>query len=207
VTEPKTPARTLEEVVPGVLRWTVERDERIGGAETDAHAVLDDGGSVLIDPLPLADAKLERLAPVQAICLTAQCHQRSAWRYRNRFDAPVHAPEGVRPMEDEPDAHYREGDLLPGGLRALRTPGPEEIHFSFLLEREPRVLFCSDLLTNYPGRPLDFVPLEYHDDPEQTRRTVERLLDLDFEVLCLDHGAPITDDPHTAIRRLLRRTR
>jgi hypothetical protein len=51
------------------------------------------------------------------------------------------------------------------------------------------------------------VPLQYHDDPEQTRRTVERLLDLDFEVLCLDHGAPITDDPHAAIRRLLRRTR
>jgi glyoxylase-like metal-dependent hydrolase (beta-lactamase superfamily II) len=206
VTEPKTPARTLAEVVPGVLRWTVERDERIGGAETDAYAVVDAGGSVLIDPLPLVDAELERLVPVRAICLTAQCHQRSSWRYRERFGAPVHAPEGVRPMEGEPDEHYREGDLLPGDLRVIRTPGPEEIHFSFLLERSPRVLFCSDLLTNYAGRGLEFVPFEYHDDPAQTRRTVEGLLELDFDVLCLDHGAPLTDDPHAAIRALLART-
>jgi hypothetical protein len=206
VTEPKTAARTLEGVVPGVVRWTVEHDERIGGAETDAHAVLDDEGSVLIDPLPLADAELERLAPVQAICLTAQCHQRSSWRYRRRFGAPVHAPQGVRRMEEEPDEQYAEGELLPGGLRSIRTPGPEEIHFSFLLERDPRVLFCSDLLTNYAGRGLDFVPLKYHDDPAQTRRTVEGLLELDFDVLCLDHGAPIIHDPHAAIRDLLART-
>jgi hypothetical protein len=206
VTEPKGRARRLDEVVPGVVRWTIERDERIGGAESDAHAVLADGGAVLIDPLPLADAEVERLSPVQAICLTAQCHQRSSWRYRERFGARVHAPASVRPMEGEPDEHYRDGDVLPGGLRAIRTPGPEEIHFSFLLERQPRILFCSDLLTNYAGRGLDFVPLEYHDDPAQTRRTVERLLELDFDVLCLDHGTPLTDDPHAAIRDLLART-
>ena len=205
MTEPKSAARRLEEVVPGVLRWTIERDERIGGAETDAHAVVTEGANVLIDPLPLADGELERLSPVRAICLTAQCHQRSSWRYRERFGAPVHAPHGVRPMEGDPDAHYGEGDLLPGGLRAIRTPGPEEVHYAFLLEREPRVLFCPDLLTQYPGKPLDFVPPRYHDDPAETRRSVERLLEVDFSVLCLDHGAPILDDPHAAIRELLSR--
>ncbi len=205
MTEPRAVARSLEEVVPGVRRWFVS-DDRIGGNEADAHAVAADGGVVLLDPLPLADEALAELGRVEAIFLSAQCHQRSAWRYRDRFGAPVHAPAGVRPMEGEPDAHYREGDRLAGDLRAIRTPGPEEIHFGFLREREPRVFVCADLLTNYAGRGLEFVPLKYHDDPPATRWSVERLLDLDFDVLCLNHGAPIMDDPHAEIRRLLERT-
>jgi glyoxylase-like metal-dependent hydrolase (beta-lactamase superfamily II) len=109
-------------------------------------------------------------------------------------------------MEEAPDEGYRAGDLLPGGLRAVHTPGPEEVHFSLLREGEPGVLVCSDLLTNYGERGLDFVPLKYHDDPPQTRRTVEGLLELDFEVLCLDHGSAIADDPKAEIRALLART-
>src|SRR5436853_516251 len=81
--------------------------------------------------------------------------------------------------------------VLLGGLRAIRTPGPEKPHYSFLLEREPGVLFCSDLISNDGGRELRFVPAEYHEDPAETRRSVERLLDLEFSILCLDHGAPL----------------
>jgi len=47
------------------------------------------------------------------------------------------------------------------------------------------------------------VPPEYHEDPAETRRSVERLLELPFSVLCLDHGVPLTDDPKAEIQRLL----
>lgn len=201
--EPNAVAEAADEVAPGVWQWGVA-NERIGGAESTGHAVAGPEGTVLIDPVRLAPAALEALGGVTATLLTAQCHQRSAWRYRRELGARVWAPEGTRPMEEEPDERYRAGDLLPGGLRAVHTPGPEEVHFSFLLE--PSVLFCSDLLTNYAGGGLDFVPLQYHDDPPQTRRTVETLLDLDFEVLCLDHGSALSDDPKAAIRALLART-
>ena len=203
--EPNAVAEVAEEVVPGVWRWGVA-NERIGGAESTGHAVVDGGGAVLLDPVRLAPDALVALGPVSAILLTAQCHQRSSWRYRRELGAPVWAPEGTRPMEEEPDERYRTGDLLPGGLRALHTPGPEEVHFSFLLDGAPSVLFCSDLLTNYGDRGLDFVPLAYHDDPPQTRRTVEGLLDVDFDVLCLDHGSAIASDPKAEIRALLART-
>jgi glyoxylase-like metal-dependent hydrolase (beta-lactamase superfamily II) len=203
--EPNAVAADAEEVVPGVWQWGVA-NERIGGAESTGHAVRSGDDIVLIDPVRLADEALGALGRVTAILLTAQCHQRSSWRYRREFDAPVWAPEGTRTMEEEPDERYRAGDVLPGGLRAVHTPGPEEVHFSFLLEGDPGVFFCSDLLTNYGGRGLDFVPLQYHDDPPWTRRTVESLLDLDFEVLCLDHGSAIVDDPKAAIRSLLART-
>jgi glyoxylase-like metal-dependent hydrolase (beta-lactamase superfamily II) len=203
--EPTAVAEAAEEVVPGVWDWGVA-NERIGGAESTGHAVSGEDGVVLVDPVRLAPDALSALGPVRAILLTAQCHQRSAWRYRRDFGAPVWAPEGTRPLEEEPNERYHAGDLLPGVLRAVRTPGPEEVHFSFLLERDPRVLFCSDLLTNYAGRGLDFVPLVYHHDPTQTRRTVEGLLDLDFEILCLDHGSAVTADPQAEIRALLAQT-
>ena len=203
MTEPKTVASRIEEVTAGVWHWQLT-DERIGGYTSAAHAVATDDGAVLIDPLPLPEDALDQLAPARAICLTAQCHQRSAWVYRQRFGAPVYAPQ-TRPMEEEPDERYVEGDVLPGGLRVIHTPGPEEAHYSFLLERTPAVLFCSDLLMVEDGE-LEFVPLEYHDDPPTTRRSVTGLLELDFEILCLDHGSPLTREPKTAIRALLERT-
>lgn len=204
MSEPRAVASRIEEVVPGVWHWRV-RDDRIGGATSAAHAVAtDSGGVVLLDPLPLAEKALADLGRIEAILLTAQCHQRSSWRYRRQFGCRVLAPE-TRPMEEEPDARYRAGERLPGGLLAVHTPGPEEAHYSFLLERDPGVLFCSDLLQIERGR-LGFVPFEYHDDPATTRATVERLLELPFTVLCLDHGLPLRDDPKRAIRELLEQT-
>ena len=203
--EPTAVAPAAEEVVPGVWSWGVA-NERIGGAESTGHAVAGADGVVLVDPVRLAPDALARLGEVTAICVSAQCHQRSAWRYRRELGAPVWAPEGTRPLEEEADRRYRAGDELPGGLRAVHTPGPEEVHFSFLRDGDPSVLVVSDLLTHYAGRDLDFVPFEYHDDPETTRRSVEGLLALDFGVLCLDHGGPIVDDPKSAIRALLART-
>lgn len=203
--EPPAVAERAEEVVPGVWRWAVA-NTNIGGAESTAHAVGGDGGVVLVDPIRLAREELERLGPVAAVCITAQCHQRSAWRYRRELGVPVHAPEGTRPLVEEPDARYREGDELPGGLVAVHTPGPEEVHYSFLRPGEPGVLFCSDLLTHYEGKELAFVPFAYHDDPARTRRTVEGLLGLEFDVLCLAHGVPIREDARGAIRALLART-
>jgi hypothetical protein len=203
--EPPAVAERAEEVVPGVWRWAVA-NANIGGAESTAHAVRADDGIVLVDPIRLDPDELARLGAVAAICISAQCHQRSSWRYRRELGAPVYAPEGTRPMEEEPDRRYRAGEELPGGLRAVHTPGPEEVHYSFLRPGAPSVLFCSDLLTHYEGAELEFVPLRYHDDPERTPRTVSGLLAVDFDVLCLDHGRPILDDPKAAIRALLEPT-
>jgi hypothetical protein len=106
--------------------------------------------------------------------------------------------------DEEPDRRYAEGDILPGGLRAIRTPGPEPVHYGLLREQAPSILFCSDLLMGDGAGGLAFVPGEFHDDPAETRRSVERLAELRFDVLCLDHGSPVTEDPHRAIAALLR---
>jgi hypothetical protein len=202
MTEPREIADEVETVVDGVYHWRV-RNSRIGGAISSSHAVAHDGGIVFVDPVRLAPEALATLPRPSAIVLTAACHQRSAWRYRSELGAEVWLPADARATEEEPDRRYAEGDVLPGGLRAVRTPGPERPHYSLLLERGTGVLFCSDLVSNDGRRKLAFVPAEYHEDPAETRRSVERLLELPFSVLCLDHGAPVTDDAKTALRLLL----
>lgn len=201
MSEPETVAEQVEQVIPGVWRWFVW-DDRID-FESDAHAVADADGTVLIDPLPLKRAALRKLEPVAAICLTAACHQRSAWRYRKQFGSRVYAPEGSRPMEEEPDAYYGANEALPGGLKAIHTPGPEQAHFAFWRERAAGVVFCPDLIMRAEGGALEFVPPAYHEDPDATRDSVRRLLDLRFSVLCMDHGAPIKKDPQAELRKLL----
>lgn len=205
MSEPRATATRIEEVAPGLWRWHV-LDERIG-AESDAYAVRGEAGTVLIDPLPLAGEALRALEPVAAICLTAACHQRSAWRYRKAHGVNVYAPEGSRRMDEEPDRRYGDGDALPGGLVAIHTPGPEQVHYAFLREAAPAVLFCPDLVMRGETGGLAFVPAEYHDDPEATRASVRRLLEYRFDILCLAHGAPITDNPHAALRELLASSR
>jgi len=160
-------------------------------------------GCVLIDPVRLDDAALGGLPRPMATLLTARCHQRAAWRYRREFDAPVWLPEDASAADEEPDHTYADGDLLPGGLRAFRTPGPEWPHYSFLYEGDPGVVFCSDLLTNAEAV-LRFIPPSLHDDPALTRASVEHLLGLRFGILCFAHGEPILDDPKAALREVLK---
>ena len=61
----------------------------------------------------------------------------------------------------------------------------------------------SDLLVREPGQPLELIPGEYAHDLTEARRSVEKLLDLPFSVLCCGHGAPITEDPKASIRAAL----
>jgi glyoxylase-like metal-dependent hydrolase (beta-lactamase superfamily II) len=205
MTEPIEIAAHVEELAPGLWHWRI-RNSHIGGAISSSHALAEEGGAVFVDPVRLAAECLAELPVPSATVLTARCHQRSAWRYRAETGAQVWLPEDASAADEEPDLRYTEGELLPGGVRAIRTPGPEWPHYCFLLERDPGVLFCSDLVSNNgSGGPLRFVPPEYHDDPAETRRSVERLLELPFDVLCLAHGSPVLHDPKRELARLLPR--
>jgi Metallo-beta-lactamase superfamily len=202
VSEPQAIADSVDEVVSGVWHWHVS-DERIGGYISAAHAVRDGDGVVLIDPLPLAAEALFGLGEVSAICLTTSSHQRSAWRLRRELGARVWAPAASQEVEEEPDERYSEGDAMPAGMRAIFTPGAGTTQHSLLRDR---VLFTPDLFVRPPGEPLALIPAEYAHDPEQARRTAEKLLELDFDVLCTGHGAPVPDDPKAAIRAALQQS-
>ena len=201
--EPGGVARAAGEVCPGVFRYTMQ-DDRIA-YQSDSYVLVDGDRAVLLDPLPMEEQALRRHGTVEAIVLSASCHERSAWRYRTLFQVPLYAPQGGVDFEEPPDRWYNAGDHLPGGLLDVHAPGPTEAHDAFFSSRRGGVVFCADLLTNAGGAGLGFVPGEYQDEPLRTRESVRALLDLDFEILCTDHGDPVVRGAKQAIRDLLAR--
>jgi glyoxylase-like metal-dependent hydrolase (beta-lactamase superfamily II) len=200
MSEPVEIASEAERVAQGIWHWRVH-NSRIGGSISSCQLLADGDGAVLVDPVRLDEAAFAGLPAVTAVCLTAKCHQRSAWHYRALTGAPVWAPAGSAEMDEQPDHRYRAGELLPGRLRALRTPGPEPVHYCLLAEGRD-ALICSDLLMRSDDGDLRYVPFEYHEDPAATRASVAALLDQEFTLLLLDHGPPVADGK-AAIRALL----
>ncbi|MGB2952410.1 MAG: MBL fold metallo-hydrolase [Gaiellaceae bacterium] len=201
MSEPQAVASEIEEILPGVWRWSVH-DERIAFVSA-AHAFASDEGTVLVDPLPLTAEPLRRLGTVAAVCLTAGSHQRSAWRYRRELGAKVYAPSLAKELEEEPDVRYGDGDVLHGGLRTVFTPGAGTTQHTLVLHREHKIAFVADLLVWPEGGEIGMVDDRYLHDPEEARRSLRRLLELKLEMLCLAHGMPVRGDPKAAIRDVL----
>lgn len=209
MSEAKAKADKLVEVGPGLWRWWLA-DSRIQGDQSDSWAVVSEGRSVLVDPLALSDQALNdlrELGEIEAIILTAANHQRSAWRFRKQLGIPVFAPAGGQGLEEEPDHFYSGGDLLPGGLTPIHSPGPTEAMYALWLSRPRSVLFLSDLLVHRGKGVLEFWPDEYQDAPERTRASVRRLLsDIPIQMLCPAHGPPVCTNGRQAMQRALSRS-
>lgn len=201
MSEPKTVARSVTEIAPGLFHYKVE-DDRIK-TQSDAYALVTKGRVVLIDPLPLDPGQLARLGQVEAIVIGAPSHQRSSWRYRREHKAKMYAPEGWSDLEEKPDVTFKTGDPLPGGLIPLHAPGPAEAHYAFHLDRKPGVLLCTDLWHVASGR-VEFLPDTYMSDPARARESARRLLEVDFDILCFGHGDPILKDAKNVVARLVR---
>jgi glyoxylase-like metal-dependent hydrolase (beta-lactamase superfamily II) len=198
---PKGTAKLTGAVAQGVYHFTMH-DDRID-FESDCYVLVTNNRVILIDPLPMAEQDLMSLGEVEAICLTASCHERAAARYQRLFNVPIYAPKLAVDFEDAPDCWYGPGTRLPGGLKAVHSPGPTDAHYSFHLRRDGGAVFCADLLTNAKDEGLAFVAGKYQDDPKGTRVSVRRLLDLPFKVLCPNHGEPITTGAKKRIREAL----
>ena len=201
MSEPTTEADVWFEIVPGILHWTIH-DERID-FRSDAFAVADGDGWVVIDPLPLAREAMAALGGVRSVVLTAPSHQRAAWTFRAATGAPVSVPRGSPALDEKPDRHYAPGDALPGRLRAIAAPGPNGPHHALVrdLDGGGRILFTGDLLLRPPAGPPRLLPDEYLADLALARRTTVRLASLAPTALGLAHGAPVLEDAAALLLR------
>jgi hypothetical protein len=194
----------MREIAPGLWHWTA-RHEHIRMKVSSYYLAAE---RVLIDPmmppegLPWFDA---HGAP-EHVLLTNRHHDRHAWRLREAFDCRVHCiRNGLRELDGRgPVEPFDFGDVLPGGVVAHEVGAicPDE---TALYVPAHRALACADGVVRWPGRSgLSFVPNWLMDDPERTkaglREAYRRLLDLDFDLLLLAHGAPVVGGGKEALR-------
>jgi hypothetical protein len=206
VNEPTERARISKWIAPMTEHWFVS-DNRIGGAQSDSYSVYTRAGPIFVDPLPMTYAAADRFPAVSYALLTRGCHVRSSWRYRREHGARIVAPRGSWTYFPDPDQHYVEGTRLPADFRAIRTPGPEIEHHCLYRPGEPSILFIGDLVTRRdPSSPLVLSPDAPRLAPGIARRSLEKLLDLEVDLLCLSHGGYIDEDPIGALVDLYERT-
>jgi len=94
---------------------------------------------------------------------------------------------------------FQHGSLLPGGLRAVHTPGHSPGHTA-LLHEDSGVLFTGDAVMNLRG--VRYAPGFLCTDPDRNRQSADRLGELDFEVAAFAHGPELRRDAKAAVRAL-----
>jgi glyoxylase-like metal-dependent hydrolase (beta-lactamase superfamily II) len=94
-------------------------------------------------------------------------------------------PEAVEAAE-----YIKDGQIVAGGFEVIETPGHTPGHASFYYRLE-RVLFAGDALAVIDGR-VRFMARPVTLDVPAARRSMERCLSLDIQVLCPGHREPLT---------------
>jgi glyoxylase-like metal-dependent hydrolase (beta-lactamase superfamily II) len=195
----------MREIGPGLWHWTA-RHEHIG---IDVSSYYLEADRVAIDPM-LPDEGLEwfeaRGAP-EHVLLTNRHHDRHSWDLRDAFGSAVHCVRnGVYELEGRgPVESFEFGDELPGAARVYEVDAicPDETALHIPAHD---ALACADGVVHYEGS-LTFVPDRFMDEPQETKRRLReaygRLLDLDFELLLLAHGAPLVGGAKQTLREFV----
>jgi hypothetical protein len=193
----------MREIAPGLWHWTARHD-RINGDVSSYYLVEE---RVLIDAMvpPPGLEWFEGRGRPEHVLLTNRHHDRHAWRIREAFGATVHCVRnGLHELEGRgPVEPFEFGDELPGGIVAHEVDAicPDETALYIPVHG---ALACADGVVGIgaDGR-LGFVPDDLMDDPAATKRGLQqayaRLLELDFDLLLLAHGRPITTNGKAAL--------
>jgi hypothetical protein len=194
----------MREIAPGLWHWTA-RHEQIGSQVSTYYLV---GERVLLDPMlpPGGLEWFEATGPPEHIFLTNRHHDRQSWELRDAFGCEVHCiSNGINEISHRgPVTPFEFGDTLPGGIVAHEVgaicPDETALHIP-----AHRALACADGVVQWAGTDgLSFVPDYLMDDAEHTKAALEAayrsLLELDFELLLLAHGEPVTDGKQALAR-------
>ncbi len=194
----------MQEIGSGLWHWTARRESI--GSEVSSYYL--EAERVMIDPMipPEGLDWLERRGAPEHLLLTNRHHDRDAWRLHDAFGSTVHCiRNGLYELEGRgPVDAFDFGDELPGGISVHEVDAicPDE---TALYIPSHGALACADGVVRWrDGDGLEFVPDSLMDDPEETKQRLRDayrgLLELDFDVLLLAHGAPVLSGARDALR-------
>jgi hypothetical protein len=195
----------MEEIVPGLWRWTGPHPAWRPGAEPESPndwdelvgCVLYECGDavVFVDPLiPPDAASFWEWADQQVgrrrvhVVTTLEPHRRNREQVAHRYGA----------------SRSRARVNLPPGVRPIPLPGASETMFWL---PDIRTLVPGDRILGAPGGGLRLCPESWlywvRVDLDGLRSLLEPLLELLIERVVVSHGEPVLQDGHEALRRCL----
>ena len=193
----------MEEVAPGLRRWTAYHDH--WEEEVGSLALESGDGLILIDPI---DPPRELRRP-DHVLLTVFWHHRSTGDLKpKRVWAPRRSAQPERNRGVEVTDAFAAGDELPGGVQAFQTARVTEVVFWL---PEQRAVVAGDVLLGAGAKPratkepLRLCPERWlgkatHAD---LRRTLEPLLALPVQRVLVSHGKPVLRGGKRALENVL----
>jgi glyoxylase-like metal-dependent hydrolase (beta-lactamase superfamily II) len=185
----------LEQVAPGIRRWTAFHPE--WKEEVACHAVETAAGLVLVDPL---DPPPELPRP-DHVLLTVYWHARSTRGLRaRRVWAPVRSAKPLERRGIRVTDPVRAGDTLVAGIEAFPSGRASELVY---LLPGARALVAGDVLL---GGPLRICPDSWVGKGGQAavRDALAPLLERRIERVLVSHGDPVLRRGRAALERALR---
>jgi glyoxylase-like metal-dependent hydrolase (beta-lactamase superfamily II) len=197
----------MRELAPGLFHW-VAKHPRIG-IPVSSYYVAE--SATVLDPMVPEEGLdwfREGREP-RSLVATNRHHDRQATQYMDAFgiDAMLVPESGLHEYEgkDIEVTPYCVGEEIVPGIvcHPVGAICPDDMALEI---RSAGALALADGLMHY-GDDVSFVPDDYMDDPDGTKRglvqSFRRLLDVDFDTLLFAHGEPIVGGGKDALRRFV----
>ena len=194
----------MNEIVPDIFTWACFSEPH--GYNFNGYLVRHAEGNLCIDPVPPSDESLADIARmgVARILLTNRNHSRAANLVRERTGARtlIHPDDAAhaRSLGAEVDGELSVGEKI-GPLTIVAAPGksPGEVALHWL---ERKLLIVGDAVIGNPPGHCGLLREKVMDDPARLRRSVRKLLDLEFDTLLVGDGASIFHDAKLRLKEL-----
>lgn len=192
-----------DEILPGVYDITVKETEgrrgRVYLVHDDVPTLIDTGfedttGALFEGLAEVGDAP-ERVVVTHG----DPDHIGGLDAVVDRYDVEAWIPEQTEADVAAPHSRYSDGDRI-GSFEAVHTPGHEPDNHA-LVDEDAGVLVAGDALfgadlRGLPSGALVPPPALYSENVNRAERSMERLLDYDFEAALVFHGSAVTEGAH-----------
>lgn len=195
----------MNEIVTDIFTWAWFSEPH--GYNFNGHLVRHREGNLCIDPVQPSDECLADIGRIGAanILLTNRNHSRAA--------NAVRARTGARTLINPDDAAYArsqgaeiDGDLNPGEkigpLMIVAVPGKSAGEVALHWPERKLLIVGDAVIGNQPGR-CGLLREKVMDDPTRLKRSVRKLLDLEFDMLLFSDGASILHDAKMRLKELV----
>jgi uncharacterized cupin superfamily protein len=192
--------------IDGIAMWSRWQPDR--NMDFNSYFVQHEGENVLVDPLPLDDADLERIRAsggVKWIVITNRDHERDAASAAERFGAQIAAS---RPDADEMSVEVSrtlsDGDEI-GGARVIALDGQKTAGEFALYFPSKATVLVGDALVGDPAGSLRMMSDKLLADPRSAALSLRKLRAVHPRHLLAGDGAPVFDRAYEAITACLER--
>lgn len=188
--------------------WSWYSEEK--GMNFNGYLIGQGKERVVIDPpqMSIDDKQDLSIDGAKAVILTNRDHTREAKECRLLLNTKVWAPEADAPEMGSVtiDQTYKDGDLLPAGLKAVSIPNGKSAGESALyLSQHGGIFILGDALVGMPDGTLKLLSPDKYTDVKKAKEGLRRLLDYEFEIVLVGDGNPILSGGKKAVEAFLNR--